>query len=107
MKDKERNHLVKSLPVFYFYCQLVCARFSHMMKLPIIDGGRRLVFEPANESLPRKEDGGIDWSEVTAVHIVFIFSFKRRPSRESDGMNFEQGFMFTVLMNNFTYQGCP
>ena len=37
-----------------------------------LDGGRRLVFEPANESLPRKEDGGIDWSEVTAVRIVFI-----------------------------------
>ena len=35
-------------------------------------GGDRLVFEPAHEPVPRRPDGGIDWSTVTAVRIVFI-----------------------------------
>lgn len=37
-----------------------------------LQGGVRLVFESANEPVPQKEDGGIDWSQVTAVRIVFI-----------------------------------
>ena len=37
-----------------------------------LDGGCRLVFVPANEPVPQKNDGGIAWSEVTAVRIVFI-----------------------------------
>ncbi len=37
-----------------------------------LDGGKRLVFEPANEPVPRNEDGSINWSEITAVCIVFI-----------------------------------
>jgi len=37
-----------------------------------LDGGRRLVFEPDHGPVPRKEDGGIDWSRVKRVRIVFI-----------------------------------
>lgn len=33
---------------------------------------RRLVFEPAHETVPRREDGGIDWSQVTQICIVWI-----------------------------------
>ena len=32
----------------------------------------RLVFEPAHEELPRKEDGGLDWRLVTAIRILEI-----------------------------------
>ena len=32
----------------------------------------RLVFEPANEPVPRKEDGGIDLYQVTAVRILSV-----------------------------------
>ena len=35
-------------------------------------GGLRLVFEPAHESPPKHSYGGIDWSRVTRVRIVFI-----------------------------------
>ncbi|MEM8640055.1 MAG: killer suppression protein HigA [Cyanobacteria bacterium P01_G01_bin.54] len=35
-------------------------------------GGKRLVFQPANQPIPRKEDGSLQWSEVTQVCIVFI-----------------------------------
>lgn len=37
-----------------------------------LDGGKRLVFEPANNPVPLNEDGSIDWSKVTFVCIVFI-----------------------------------
>lgn len=37
-----------------------------------LGGGVRLVFEPANEPVPKKEDDSIDWSRVTAVRIVYI-----------------------------------
>ncbi|NJR31836.1 MAG: killer suppression protein HigA [Chamaesiphon sp. CSU_1_12] len=37
-----------------------------------LEGGRRLVFESANEPIPVNEDGGIDWSQVTEIKIVFI-----------------------------------
>ena len=32
----------------------------------------RLVFEPANEPCPRLLDGGLDWSEVTAVRMIGV-----------------------------------
>ena len=37
-----------------------------------LDGGRRLVFEPDQGSVPGKQDGSIDWSQVTRVRIVLI-----------------------------------
>jgi toxin HigB-1 len=37
-----------------------------------LEGGRRLVFESANEPIPVDEDGAIDWSKVTQIKIVFI-----------------------------------
>ena len=32
----------------------------------------RLVFAPAHDEVPQKEDGGLDWSSVTAIRIVEI-----------------------------------
>jgi len=37
-----------------------------------MQGGIRLVFEPANNPVPHHPDGGIDWNQVTRVRIVFI-----------------------------------
>jgi proteic killer suppression protein len=33
---------------------------------------QRLVFEPDHDPVPQTEDGGIDWSQVTRVIIVWI-----------------------------------
>ncbi|HIK12331.1 MAG TPA: killer suppression protein HigA [Oscillatoriaceae cyanobacterium M33_DOE_052] len=33
---------------------------------------QRLVFKPAHETIPRLEDGGIDWSQVTQIYIIWI-----------------------------------
>lgn len=37
-----------------------------------LDGLHRLIFEPANTPVPRKPDGGIDWTLVTAIEIVGV-----------------------------------
>jgi proteic killer suppression protein len=39
-----------------------------------LDGLFRLVFEPV-EPIPRKPDGGLDWSEVVAVEIIEIVDY--------------------------------
>jgi proteic killer suppression protein len=37
-----------------------------------LKGQYRLVFRPDHEPVPIKEDGGIDWSQVTAVMIIDV-----------------------------------
>jgi proteic killer suppression protein len=37
-----------------------------------LDGGRRLVFRPTRQPPPVRNDGGIDWQQVTSVTIVFL-----------------------------------
>jgi hypothetical protein len=32
----------------------------------------RLIFAPAHEPVPRKPDGGLDWTQVTAVCILDV-----------------------------------
>ncbi len=40
-----------------------------------LDHPYRLLFEPANDPIPRKDDGGLDWSKVTAVMINEITDY--------------------------------
>ena len=37
-----------------------------------LDGPYRLIFRPANDPVPRKEDGGLDWNGVTMVILVGV-----------------------------------
>ena len=37
-----------------------------------LDHPYRLIFEPANNPIPTKEDGGLDWTGVTAVIIIGV-----------------------------------
>jgi proteic killer suppression protein len=37
-----------------------------------LEGGRRLVFEPANVPIPRRDNTSIAWDQVTEVRIVFV-----------------------------------
>lgn len=37
-----------------------------------LDHPYRLIFEPANNPLPQKPDGGLDWSKVTEVRIIGV-----------------------------------
>jgi toxin HigB-1 len=40
-----------------------------------LDHPYRLIFIPANEPTPRKEDGGLDWTRVTRIKIMEIVDY--------------------------------
>lgn len=40
-----------------------------------LEGGRRLVFEPANEPIPLYEDGGVNRAKVTQVRIISVVNY--------------------------------
>ncbi len=35
-----------------------------------LDKGFRMIFEAADEPIPQKSDGGLDWKKVTAIRIL-------------------------------------
>ena len=37
-----------------------------------VEHPKRLIFEPAHDPMPVKEDKGLDWSKVTAVTVLEI-----------------------------------
>jgi plasmid maintenance system killer protein len=37
-----------------------------------LDHPYRLIFEPADEPVPLKPDGGLDWARVTAVRVIGV-----------------------------------
>lgn len=37
-----------------------------------LDGPYRLIIEPTNDPVPRRDDGGLDWHAVTVIRILGI-----------------------------------
>lgn len=37
-----------------------------------LDHPNRLIFEPANNPIPKKPDGGLDWTKISVVAIIGI-----------------------------------
>lgn len=37
-----------------------------------LDGPYRLIFEVANDPRPSKDDGGLDWTRVTAINVLEV-----------------------------------
>ena len=37
-----------------------------------VSNNYRLIFEPSNDQIPKKNDGGIEWAEVTAIQIIGV-----------------------------------
>lgn len=67
-------HAANSLDVMRMLpgrCHELTGDRSGLLSLDL-DHPYRLIFEPANEPLPQKDDGGIDWVNVTAVRILRI-----------------------------------
>jgi len=40
-----------------------------------LDGPYRLIFESADEPLPKKDDGGLDWTQITRVRILGVENY--------------------------------
>jgi len=41
----------------------------------LLPDGKRLVIEPDVDPIPKKDDGGLDWSRVDAIRIVEICDY--------------------------------
>lgn len=37
-----------------------------------VSGNYRMIFVPLNEPIPKKDDGGLNWEEVTKIQIIEI-----------------------------------
>jgi len=37
-----------------------------------LDHPYRLIFEPANNPIPRKIDGGLDWTSITVIKVLSV-----------------------------------
>jgi plasmid maintenance system killer protein len=40
-----------------------------------VGGGLRLVFEPANDPIPRRPDGGLLWTDITVIRILEVVDY--------------------------------
>ncbi|MBW1767679.1 MAG: killer suppression protein [Deltaproteobacteria bacterium] len=52
-----------------------CHELRNIRKLQLslhLDGPYRLIFEPADNPVPTKVDGGLDWSEVRSIRILGV-----------------------------------
>ena len=37
-----------------------------------VTGNYRIIFKPDYESIPKKEDGGLDWDQVKKIKILYV-----------------------------------
>ena len=43
---------------------------DHKSELAVdISGNYRMIFEPSHDPIPKKDDGGLNWEEVTKIQI--------------------------------------
>lgn len=53
------------------YCHELTGNYAGKLSVKISDN-HRILFEPANDPVPTKEDGGLDWTQVTKITILEI-----------------------------------
>lgn len=52
-------------------CHELTGQRKHQLSVDL-DGPYRLIFKPAHDPVPLKEDGGLDWERVTAIILVGV-----------------------------------
>lgn len=67
LADVDDLAAMRSLPQAYCH-ELKGSRAGQLVVK--LDKGSRMVFEVANAPIPRKPDGGLDWSQVTSIRIL-------------------------------------
>jgi plasmid maintenance system killer protein len=79
--------LRRRLDVFKFADNLEVLRFLPQVRCHELKGNRegtlavdldhpyRLIFEPADNPIPRKPDGGLDWIGVTAIRVLTVENY--------------------------------
>lgn len=69
LADVENLSVMRSLP--QAQCHELKGRRAGQFAVKL-DKGFRMVFEVANEPIPHKSDGGLDWTQITAIRILEI-----------------------------------
>jgi proteic killer suppression protein len=69
MRDSENLEEFRSLP--QGRCHELTQDRKGTLAVDLVHPAR-LIFEPANDPIPRKPDGGLDWKGVTAVRILTV-----------------------------------
>jgi proteic killer suppression protein len=67
LADADTLAVMRTIP--QAYCHQLKGKRAGQMAVKL-DKGYRLVFEVADEPVPQKPDGGLDWSQVTAIRIL-------------------------------------
>ena len=69
LKAVENLNVVRSMP--HMRCHELKGNMEGSLAVDL-DHPYRLIFEPANEPMPRKNDGGLDWQRVTVIRILSV-----------------------------------
>lgn len=69
LADADNLEVMRFIPMAY--CHELTGDRKGQLSVKL-DQGYRMIFEPANDPLPRKTDGGLDWSKLTVVRILKI-----------------------------------
>jgi plasmid maintenance system killer protein len=67
LADADNLAVMRHLP--QAHCHELKGRRSGQLAVKL-DKGFRMVFDVANDPVPRKPDDGLDWSKVTAIRII-------------------------------------
>jgi plasmid maintenance system killer protein len=67
LADADNLAVMKHLP--QAYCHELKGNRARQLAVKL-DKGFRMVFEALNDPIPRKPDGGLYWSKVTAIRIL-------------------------------------
>ena len=67
LADADNLDVMRFLP--QVYCHELKGNRAGQLAVKL-DKGYRMVFEPADNPVPKKKDGGLDWTRVTAIRIL-------------------------------------
>ena len=67
LADAENLGVMRTLP--QAYCHELKGNRAGQLAVRL-DGRFRMIFVVANDPVPRKSDGGLDWGRVTAIRVI-------------------------------------
>ena len=68
LRAAENLEVMRTLPG---RCHELKAKRSRQLSMDL-EHPYRLIFEPAHDPMPERDDGGLDWSSVTAIRILEV-----------------------------------
>ncbi len=69
LADEDTLEIMRSLP--HAHCHELKGKRQKQLAVKL-NKNNRLTFEPAEKPLPERQNGGLDWSRVTAIRIISL-----------------------------------